>query len=360
MKSPRVQEFVRFHRLLMKDAPKGYEPFFLLCEPGEKNPDRNFGSWKAPKQKITFPQAVNWMKCGWNIGIAGTDTDDLVIMDIDDPTMIPLSIVKPTLTIMSRKRAGYHCYYFGDIKANIPTDHGELRTNWQFVVAPGSYVETDPETVPKGEQHDAGYYTIHSAHPVESITYTELPEAYRKIHTEVQEQERTQPRPNVKKYHTKPATTKTSAVFNITAEDVVQREGGKTTPSERWASVFHGSDTGKNTSLSQDGLIQCWRCNVSHNGLQALVVLSGYMTCREAGSPHRNSNAGGSRIIGDDGAIFHAWRYAKLNGYIPKKDPIPIKAMRYIHEKHGVQGMIGDRFTPKGWNRILQIVQEEY
>ena len=84
------------------------------------------------------------------------------------------------------------------------------------------------------------------------------------------------------------------------------------------------------------------------------------MTCREAGSPHRNSNAGESRIIGDDGAIFHAWRYAKLNGYIPEKDPIPIKAMRYIHEKHGVQGMIGDRFTPKGWNRILQIVQEEY
>jgi len=163
----------------MKDAPKGYEPFFLLCEPGEKNPDRNFGSWKAPKHKITFPQAVNWMKCGWNIGIAGTDTDDLVIMDIDDPSMIPLSCVKPTLTIMSRKRAGYHCYYFGDVKENIPTEYGELRTNWQFVVAPGSYVETNPVTVPEGEQKDADMGIAHPGTiPNDGPEYAERLNAY--------------------------------------------------------------------------------------------------------------------------------------------------------------------------------------
>ena len=102
MKPPRVQEFVRFYRLLMKNAPAGYNPFFLICESGEKNPDRNFGSWKTPKHPVSFPQAVHWMKCGWNIGIAGTDKDQLVIVDIDDPTEIPLSSVKPTLTIMSR------------------------------------------------------------------------------------------------------------------------------------------------------------------------------------------------------------------------------------------------------------------
>ena len=356
MKTPRVREFVKFHRLLMKQAPEGYEPFFLLCEPGEKNPDGNFGSWKTPRKKITFIQAVNWLKCGWNIGIAGTDKDLLVIIDIDDPEMIPLDSVKPTLTIMSRKRAGYHCYYFGDISDNIPTEHGELRTNWQFVVAPGSYVLTDPGTVPEAERNDAGYYTIHSARLPERITFDELPGVYRETHREAQERCRPEPR----KYDPIPATRNMSAVFGITAEDVVRREGGKTTPSERWASVFHGSGTGKNTSLSQDGLLQCWRCNVSHNGLQALVVLSGYLTCREAGSPHRNSNAGGSRIIGDDGAIFHAWRYAKLNGYIPQSDPIPIRAMRYIYEKHNVRGMIGDTFTVAGWNRVLEIVEEEY
>ena len=356
MKPPRVQEFVRFYRLLMKNAPAGYNPFFLICESGEKNPDRNFGSWKTPKHPVSFPQAVHWMKCGWNIGIAGTDKDQLVIVDIDDPTEIPLSSVKPTLTIMSRKRAGYHCYYFGDLSDNIPTDHGEVRTNWQFVVVPGSYVQTNPETVPKGQQNDAGFYTIHTARPVESITYNELPEAYRRVDLQVKKQEPKKTEPFIPISN----TGKSSALYEITAEDVVRREGGRANPSERWASVFHGSDTGKNTSLSQDGLIQCWRCNVSHNGLQALVVLSEYLSCREAGSPHQHSNAGASQIIGDDGAIFHAWRYAKLNGYIPESDPIPIRAMRYINEKHEVKGMIGKMFTVRGWNRVLQIVEEEY
>lgn len=344
--------------MLMKNAPKGYEPFFLRCDQGEKNPDCSFGSWKAPRNRITVAQAVNWLKYGWNIGIAGTDKDQLVIIDIDDPEMIPLDSVKPTLTIMSRKRAGYHCYYFGDISTNVPTDYGELRTNWQFVVAPGSYVQTDPEIVPESERNDAGYYTIHTARPVERISFDELPEVYRKTHKEVQELERDPPAH--RKHYPISGTMNTSALFEITAEDVVKREGGKTTSSERWASVFHGSDTGKNTSLSHDGLLQCWRCNVSHNGLQALVVLSEYMTCREAGSPHKNSNAGSSRMIGDNGAIFHAWRYAKLNGYIPDDDPIPIRAMKYIDEKHKVHGIRNDKFTVNGWNRVIEIVKEEY
>lgn len=74
------------------------------------------------------------------------------------------------------------------------------------------------------------------------------------------------------------------------------------------------------------GLLHCWRDECSFNGLQALAVLSGKFSCNEAGSPHKGI-AGSSCIIGNNEAIFEAWRYAKQHGYIPKDDKIPVKAM---------------------------------
>jgi len=147
-----------------------------------------------------------------------------------------------------------------------------------------------------------------------------------------------------------------SAVYDVSAKDVVIREGGNTNPSRRWPSPFHGSSTGMNTSFSREGLIHCWRHSVAMNGLQALAVLSGYATCGEVGTPHR----GGSGVL-DDGAIFHAWKYAKEEGYIPADDPIPVRAMNYIAEEHGVCNPNKYEYLPKwAYNRVLDIVEEKY
>ena len=83
------------------------------------------------------------------------------------------------------------------------------------------------------------------------------------------------------------------------------------------------------------------------------------MTCKDAGSPHRGSRTGTSRVIGDNGAIFHAWKYAKQHGYIPQDDPIPKRAMCYIAEKHLNIKSSPDELMPRGiYNQVLRIVAE--
>jgi putative DNA primase/helicase len=85
------------------------------------------------------------------------------------------------------------------------------------------------------------------------------------------------------------------------------------------------------------------------------------MTCREAGSPHKGGGAGESQIIDDNGAIFHAWLYAKKNGYIPEDDKIPVKAMHYIAKKHlGHKAKDGEMLPPSIYYRVLGIVEDAY
>jgi len=147
-----------------------------------------------------------------------------------------------------------------------------------------------------------------------------------------------------------------SAVYDVSAKDVVIQEGGNTNPSKRWPSPFHGSSTGMNTSFSSEGLIHCWRHDVAMNGLQALVVLSGYATCGEVGTPHH----GGSNTL-DDGAIFHAWKYAKEESYIPEDDPIPVRGIDYIARKHSICDPSEYERLPRwAYNRVLDTIEEEY
>jgi putative DNA primase/helicase len=240
---------------------------------------------------------------------------------------------------------------------NIPTDEaGEVRSRWQFVVCAGSYVETDPAKVPEVERTNAGYYTIENAQAPSTITYLELPKVFRDEH----EKRIATPIHKPSDFDPKKTTEKHSALFDITAFDVCLREGGKTKDGERWSSLFHDSDTQKNMSYSNKGLLHCWRHECSFNGLQALTVLSGHMTCNQAGSPH-SGTPGMSSIIGDNGAIFHAWKYAKERGYISKNDPIPVKAMCYIAEKHLHFKAKKDEPLPRNiYSRVLKIVENEY
>lgn len=354
---PRVEELLRFIDLLLAAAPPGYVPWLFKIEAGAKQPVRGV-SWKSSAARLTIGQAVEWLKEGGNVGIAGTAEDPLVNMDCDGG-IIQKSEVKPTLTVRTRSRIGLHAFYFCGFPKlpNIPTEKaGEVRCQWEYVVAAGSWVETDPSEVPESERDNAGYYTVEDALPVAWITYPELPRVFR----EVVEASKVKPEKKPSAFDPKKATGKHSALFDITARDVVIKEGGDTDPQKRWPALWHDSETGINFSFSTDGLIHCWRHLNSFNGLQALTVLSGYFSCKEAGSPHKDT-AGNSLVTGDDGAILHAWLYAKKHGYIAEDDPCPSRALAYIAKKHLNYSAEPNKPLPKGvYRRVLRILEEEY
>jgi len=355
--NPRVEEFTKFHTLLMQGAPPNYIPHYFKLSPNSKAPLPG-RSWKAKHSRLTPQQAIKWMQRGGNIGIAGMPDDPLVIVDLDGDQVDP-RVLKPTLTVRSRSRTGIHGFYFSDKKTeipNIPTDNmGEVRCKGQYVVAAGSYVPTDPSKVPEDQRSHAGYYTVEDTRPPAKITFPELPKIFKDAWEKrkaAQAAKKPEKRPPIK------TAGRKSAVFDITAEEVVLRTVGAKKPTERWGSIFHDSTTEANMSISKDGLLHCWRHNVTHNGFTALVVLSGYMTCAQAGKPHGGGQFG---VYSDlDGAILHAWLYAKKHNYIPEDDPIPTRALNYIARK--ILGYKNKEDTPLPlpiYIKALKIAAEE-
>ena len=359
MSKPRPEEFRHFHDLLVENAPEGYTPWYFRVRAGSKAPATKYGSWKDADSRLDVDEAVAWMEDGGNVGLAGTGDckgcegrqsaycpvcegeqirDRLVNVDIDDEDETTPEDLKQTLIARSRSRTGVHGWYFaapGEEIPNIPTnDAGEVRTNWQYVVAPGSYVDTDPEKVPEEHRDEAGYYTVEREAPVTSLRFNELPKVFREHHEETEQQDT-----DAELQYDLPEDgeddsrdDRGSALFDIDAEDVIRKEGGSTDTADRWSSVFHGSDTDANMSVSSRGLIQCWRHGVTHNGFQALVTLSDYKDgCEQVGAAHKGSNAGSSSITNEDGAhVWHAWKYAKQNGYLPDDDPVPYSAIKHV------------------------------
>jgi P4 family phage/plasmid primase-like protien len=353
MTSTRPNELKTFLDLLTQDAPRGYKPWLFRVEGGSKAPDLSYGSWKDEGARLDRDEAIRWMQSGGNVGIAGRPDGPLINVDIDDEDATTIDDLKPTLIARSRSRTGVHAWYFEAAGAdipNIPTEEaGEVRANWQYVVAPGSYVETDPDAVPDDEREHAGYYTVERADAVTSLRLSELPEVF---------QEHNNPDPDAQDIEVPDRsefasddTGDQSALFDISARDVVRREGGgSTNPGDRWTAIFHGSDTGKNMSLSGRGQLHCWRHEVAHNGLQALAVLSDYNGgCKPVGAGHKQSGAGSSCLHHEDGAhIWHAWKYAKQSGYIPEDDPVPYSALKHVCRERGIcpESEIPDEYDP--------------
>lgn len=359
------EEFKKFHELLTADAPEGYTPYYFPLEKNGKDPWKGL-SWKQNRK--TFKQAYDLMKQGFNIGIAAIDTDPLVIVDIDDLSQVKSH--KPTLENQSRKRVGRHCFYFTDdplaktifdnsAKQNIATeDAGEVRSNWQYVVAAGSYVPCAPEelaVIPDEDKPNAGRYSLMVEHSVTSITYNELPEAYRTC----LENKRAVDIANKQKKERKPVNQEKdskhkSALWSLTVHDVT---GKHDDPTHRFPSPFHGSKTYKDTSVS-NGMLHCWRHNCSHSALTVLAVESGISNCSSAGFGH--NGAGSSDVNFDDPkTVYTVWTYAKSQGFIPDSDPMPTKAMVYyaLQEKLCEERDISDGWKlPMGvYNKIIEI-----
>lgn len=371
--NPDVDEFRRFIKLLEADAPAEYTPWLFRVRKNEKAPARGL-NWKNEENRLSPDEAIEWMEKGWNIGIAGTGScpecdpaedeadpnceicegdpqstvDPLINVDIDDEDEIDIDDLKPTLIARSRSRTGVHGWYFADDDAEIPNistpDAGEVRTRWQYVVAPGSYVPVEEKSeLPASQRDSAGYYTVERADPVATLSdVEELPDVFQRKQTptdaaDVTPTVETMPGKNDVIQATEKAPDKShtaesnSDLFEITTRDVIVKEGGSTNPGDRWNALFHGSDTGANMSF-KNGLLHCWRHNCSHNGLQALVTLSEYSgNCEAVGAGHKNADAGPSCLKDENGAaIWHAWKYAKLNDYLPDGDPVPYAAIRHI------------------------------
>jgi len=304
------------------------------------------GNWKSLWARLNLDEAIDRLKAGKNVGIAALSNDDLIICDIDDWNYVKYA--PDTLISKSRKRLAIHCFMFKNKKdnilpINIPTEHGELRSADQYVVAPGSYCTTnkkdiDKEPVSEELKHEAktdpdlGRYTVWKAKAPIYVTWQDIPEFYRKQKEKVDSEEKASieiRKKQMLKNKTIPSDGKKSALFNLEINDIVS------CPNHREPHPLHNSTTGKNFGIC-DGLAQCFRHGVSLNAIQFLVVKSGYMNCDEAGTGHKNSNAGSSKVTGDDGSIFHAWLQAKRDNLIPVDDPIPLRAMKYIAKENNL------------------------
>jgi len=370
------EEFEKFHNALMNNCPNGYVPWYFPVAKENKNPDGiavakrspakipkgvKRGNWKAAWARLTYEEALERLKQGFNVGISGRAYDDLIIIDIDDYNY--KFAVPNTLTIKSRKRCGWHSFCWKKkectkLPLNIPTEHGEIRSSDQYVVAAGSYVPTSENDIEKEnipiklkeeikQDENLGVYTVENYKELIHISYDELPKFFQETHKKQNEV------PKMKAKTIKP-TGKHSALFDLKISDIVAIQ-----PNRREPHPLHASDTGANFSISDDGeLAHCWRHFVSLNAIQFLVVKQGYMSCEDAGSGHKGNNY--SKVTGDDGAIFWAWYQAKKDGLIPKDDPMPTKAMKYIAKKHKLIDKEYEMLPIEIYNKVIEIIEKEY
>jgi P4 family phage/plasmid primase-like protien len=330
-----IEQFTKFYDCLMKNAPEGYTPWFFPCAKNGKNPSplailkinpENKGSWHHESARLSKEQVIEHIKQGYNIGISARENDPLIVGDIDESEYLSQA-PEGTLKCISRKRCG--CHFFGwdkdgSAKLNIPTDFGELRSSNQYVLAPGSYVAFDLSNEKDKKAFDnlteeakkdelLGYYTIRDEISPGILSFKDLPRFFKD-----QQEKNLEAVANVEitNLHKEfKGEGKYSDLFKLKVSDIV----GALPSNKRVGHPLHESDTDSNFSLSKDGTIgHCWRHLVSLNAVQFLCVKAGYMSCQDAGTPHKG--AGVSKIKGDKKALEVAYNEAVKMGLIEEKN----------------------------------------
>lgn len=351
---PEPSELEYWLEYLMESAPDEYEPWLFRCAKGGKDPYLGQGSWKDESNQLTPEEAVEAMGDGFNIGIAGTADDRLVNVDIDDDEEIDIEDLQPSTRVRSQSRSGRHQQHFSTEPGEIPNiahpDAGEVRTEWQYVLAPGSHIDPDDEEeyqrevvdeAPDEQEPLVGYYTVEVAREPTTLDYDQLPDPLREYYEEskrkAEEAKKEREKKDPDEYD---SSGNSSAIFDLDVRDIVPTEGGSTNPTERWSALFHGSSTDANMSVSDEGKLHCWRHTTAHGALQVLAVLSnesssGDRACMEVGAGHSGSAEGPCRLSSGE-LNWAAWKYAKKRGYIKNTDPIPHSALVHVAIENGI------------------------
>lgn len=175
MTRPDTEEFKKWYKLLMADAPDGYEPHLIRVMGGEKNPASGFG-WKQEQARLSFDEAISYMQNGGNVGCAAMEDDLLAIVDMDtDDQVIESDALPDGLICRTRSRRGLHGYYWGNLENAAVSGKGEVRSQGMYGVVPGSFVDTDPDDAPDPDSEQLGYYTVETEQPAQAVSEDDLP-----------------------------------------------------------------------------------------------------------------------------------------------------------------------------------------
>ena len=139
-------EFVKF----LKRIPQELDVAFIPVKPESKEPDVSIPiKGNLDKVKLTSNDALRRLQQGKNVGIYAFP-QGLCFVDIDRPDLADLSEFPESFAVKTRN-GGLQIYYLNPgiernyiLKIN-GQKIGELRANWQYVLAPGSYVPPDDE-----------------------------------------------------------------------------------------------------------------------------------------------------------------------------------------------------------------------
>ena len=270
------EEFIKFNELI-----KEYNPYYMIIPPKSKIRNKTF-------KRESFEVCLSMMKRGYNVAVLAGDGNPLVFIDIDYAEN--MTEYKQTLKCISGSGRGYHLIYVSDdpkVRFNCRNDDiGDMHADRKYIICPGSRIE-------KGS-----YYIANHIPPV-TITFDELPEAFRKS-PEANQQD------NIKNMSI--TTSKNNSVLDgLKMEDIFSYPENK-----NFASPFHGSDGGLNTRISK-GLLHCYRCNVYHTPKTALAVLSGQIECSD-GFKH-----GGDKTLNKEINDDELFVWAVINGYIKEE-----------------------------------------
>jgi len=150
-----------------------HTPILIPIVANGKKPDVPEGeSWKDSKFYLTPERAIQRLKEGLNVGIVAHDW--LVIVDLDNPEKYELPI--ETVTVQTRNGALHkHFVNAGNVKnavgKNTLAKCGEVRAEWQYVLAPGSYVPKDADAHPGA----TGLYQVVKNGPIAILHSEDLP-----------------------------------------------------------------------------------------------------------------------------------------------------------------------------------------
>ena len=174
-------QFTKLLRHLQEIPDKVIVHFIRLARHG-KTPT---GFWKLPKSFMDGEQAKHRLAHGLNVGIIAR-SDGLAFIDIDvegGSTKLPeerVNLLLETMDTFTVKTAngGYHLIFINTgiivnkiLKYSGKTI-GELRANWEYIVATGSYVSTNPE---KATPDATGTYSVFRDVSIKPLRLEDIP-----------------------------------------------------------------------------------------------------------------------------------------------------------------------------------------